>query len=146
MITITSYNEDWPKQFGEIRDCLRSELASESGGHGGDLHVEHFGSTAVPGLVSRPLLDLCVVAPDNAALPDLLADLDRLGYVYERVQRVPGLETFRRKGPDVPFLKHKRDFSPHHLFASVSGSPALARHLGARRPTRAKDSKSSRNQ
>ena len=32
MITITGYNEDWPKRFGEIRDCLRSELEGVSGG------------------------------------------------------------------------------------------------------------------
>ena len=128
MITITGYNEDWPKRFREIRDCLRSELAGE----GGDFEVEHFGSTAVPGLAGRPLLDLCVVVPDASGLPALLGGLDRLGYVYQRAQRVPGLETFRRKGPDVPFLAHKRDFSPHHLYASVSGAPDLGRHLAFR--------------
>ncbi len=103
MITITGYNEDWPKGFGEIRDCLRSELAGE----GGAFEVEHFGSTAVPGLAARPVLDLCVVVPDASGLPALMRGLDRLGYVHERAQRVPGLETFRRKGPDVPFLKHR---------------------------------------
>ncbi len=125
MITVTGYNEDWPKRFGEIRDCLRSELGDEAGA----FEVEHFGSTAVEGLVARPLLDLCVVVPDASTLPALLGGLDRLGYVYERVQGVPGLETFRRKGPDVPFLAHKRDFAPHHLYASVADSPELGRHL-----------------
>ena len=128
MITITSYNEDWPKRFEEIRDCLRSELAGE----GGDFDVEHFGSTAVPGLVARPLLDLCVVAPDPSAFTPIFSGLARLGYVYQQAQRVPGLQTFRRKGPDVPFLEHKRDFSPHHLFVSVRGSLELARHLAFR--------------
>ena len=47
MITVTSYNEDWPKRFKEIRDCLVTELAGE----GGAVQVEHVGSTAVPGLV-----------------------------------------------------------------------------------------------
>ena len=128
MITITGYNEDWPKRFGEIRDCLQSELAGE----GGAFEVEHFGSTAVPGLAARPVLDLCVVVPDESDLPSLLAGLDRLGYVYERAQGVPGLETLRRKGPDVPILAHKRDFSPHHLYAAVRGATDLARHLAFR--------------
>ena len=128
MITITGYDEDWPKRFQEIRDCLRSELHGE----GGDFEVEHFGSTAVPGLVARPLLDLCVVVPEVSALPALMGGLDRLGYVYERDQGVPGLETFRRKGPDVPFLAHKRDFSPHHLYASVLGSADIEQHLAFR--------------
>ena len=128
MITITGYNEDWPKFFGEIRDCLRSELAGE----GGAFEVEHFGSTAVPGLVARPLLDLCVVVSEQSQLPSLLGGLDRLGYVYARTQGVPGLETFKRKGPDVPFLAHKRDFSPHHLYAAVMGAADLGRHLAFR--------------
>lgn len=128
MIGITGYDQDWPKRFGEIRDCLRSELK----GDGGAFEVEHFGSTAVPGLVARPVLDLCVVVPEASALPALLRGLARLGYVYERARGVPGLETFRRKGPDVPLLAHKRDFSPHHLYAAVSGSPDLGRHLAFR--------------
>jgi GrpB-like predicted nucleotidyltransferase (UPF0157 family) len=128
MITITGYNEDWPRRFGEIRDCLRSELEAECG----PFDIEHFGSTAVPGLVARPLLDLCVVVPEASALPGFLGGLDRLGYIYERDQGVPGLETFRRKGPDVPFLAHKRDFSPHHLYAAVADSSDLGRHLAFR--------------
>ena len=75
MITITGYDEDWPRRFGEIRDCLRAELADECEA----FEVEHFGSTAVPGLVARPLLDLCVVVADESHLPSLLGGLDRLG-------------------------------------------------------------------
>ena len=134
VITITSYNEDWPERFGEIRDCLRAELAGEAGA----FEVEHFGSTAVPGLAARPVLDLCVVVPDASGLPALLRGLDRLGYVYEQAQRVPGLETLRRKGPDVPFLAHKRDFSPHHLYAAVSGAPDLGPTPSVPRPTQAR--------
>ena len=78
------------------------------------------------------MLDLCVVVPEASSLPALLGGLDRLGYIYERDQGVPGLATFRRKGPDVPFLAHKRDFSPHHLYAAVAGSADLGRHLAFR--------------
>ena len=78
------------------------------------------------------MLDLCVVVPEASSLPALLGGLDRLGYIYERDQGVPGLATFRRKGPDVPFLAHKRDFWPHHLYAAVAGSADLGRHLAFR--------------
>ena len=101
MITITGYDEDWPKGFGEIRDCLRSELAGE----GGAFEVEHFGSTAVPGLVARPLLDLCVVVPDESDLPALLGGLDRLGYVYEPAQRVPGARDLPAQGAGCAFSR-----------------------------------------
>ena len=125
MITVTSYNEDWPKKFREIRDCLRAELAEELGA----FHVEHIGSTAVPGLVSRPVLDICAVIPEESDMPTLISGLERLGYIHEADRGRPGLETFRRKGPDVPFLEHKRDFSPHHLSAAVLGTTELDREL-----------------
>ena len=128
MITITGYNEDWPKRFAEIRDCLRTELASE----GGAFEVEHIGSTAVPGLVARPVLDLCVVVPEPSDMPPLIGGLERLGYIHQGDRGVTGRETFRRKGPDVPFLPHKRDFAPHHLYASVKGARELGRYLAFR--------------
>jgi GrpB-like predicted nucleotidyltransferase (UPF0157 family) len=52
-------------------------------------------------------------------------------------QGQPGLETFRRKGPDVPFLKHKRDFAPHHLYAAILGARVLRRYLAFRDHLRA---------
>ncbi len=128
MISVTSYDEDWPKRFREIRDCLRSELAEEVGA----FKVEHIGSTAVPGLVSRPVLDICVVVPEASDMPSLIGGLERLGYIHEAGRGPPGLETFRRRGPDVPFLEHKRDFSPHHLFASILGDSELRRYLAFR--------------
>ncbi len=128
MIAVTSYDEDWPKRFEEIRDCLVTELAGE----GGAVQVEHVGSTAVPGLVSRPVLDICIIVPQASDMPSLIGGLGRLGYIHETDQGRPGLETFRRKGPDVPFLKHKRDFSPHHLYAAILGAWAVRRYLAFR--------------
>ncbi len=128
MIAVTSYNEDWPKRFREVRDCPRAELAGEVGA----LKIEHFGSTAVPGLVSRPVLDICVVVPEASDMPSLIGGLERLGYVYQADEGRLGLETFRRRGPDVPFLEHKRDFAPHLLYASVLGASELRRCLAFR--------------
>jgi GrpB-like predicted nucleotidyltransferase (UPF0157 family) len=128
MITVTSYNEDWPKRFREIRDTLRTELVQEMGA----FKIEHIGSTAVPGLVSRPVLDICIVIPEASDMPTLISGLEGLGYIHEPDRGRSGLETFRRKGPDVPFLEHKRDFSPHHLSASILGDPELGRLLAFR--------------
>lgn len=125
MIAITDYNEAWPKWFSEIRDCLYTELADEVGAFA----VEHIGSTAVPGLVARPLLDLCVVVSEASDMPSLMGGLERLGYIHQEVQGGPGLEAFRRRGPDVPFLEHKRDFSPHNLYASIGGTRELGNCL-----------------
>ena len=108
MITIVGYNEDWPRKFGEIHACLIDLLVEEDPGLG----VEHIGSTAVEGLVARPILDLCVVVSKESRKKSVIQGLERIGYIHERHVGVGGAETFRRKGPDVPFLPSKCDFSP----------------------------------
>ncbi len=125
MITIVGYNEDWPKKFGEIHACLIDLLVEEDPG----LEVEHIGSTAVEGFVARPILDLCVVVSEESRKKSVIQGLERIGYIHEGHVGVGGAETFRRKGPDVPFLPSKRDFSPHRPFASVKGDAVLDGYL-----------------
>ncbi len=125
MITIVGYNEDWPKKFEEIHACLIDLLVEEDPG----LEVEHIGSTAVEGLVARPILDLHVVVSEESRKASVITGLERIGYIHEGHVGVGSAETFRRKGPDVPFLPSKRDFSPHRLFASVKGDAVLDGYL-----------------
>ena len=128
MITIVGYNEDWPKKFAEIQVCLLDLLVEEDP----DLEVEHIGSTAVEGLVARPILDLHVAVSEESRRASVITGLERLGYIREGKLGVSGPDMFRRKGPDVPFLPSKRDFSPHRLFTSVKGGAAFAQHLAFR--------------
>ena len=128
MITVVGYNEDWPKKFAEIRVCLLDLLAEEDP----DLEVQHIGSTAVEGLVARPILDLHVVASEESRKASVITGLERLGYVREGRLGPSGPDMFRRKGPAVPFLPNRRDFSPHRLFASVKGDASLGEYLAFR--------------
>lgn len=125
MITIVGYDEDWPKKFNEIHACLLDLLVEEDP----NLEVEHIGSTAVEGLVGRPILDLYVVVSEESRRASVITGLERIGYIHEGHLGVGSAATFRRKGPDVPFLPSKRDFSPHRLFASVKGDAVLEGYL-----------------
>ena len=66
----------------------------------GDLAVaiEHVGSTAVPGLAAKPIIDLVVVIASRAQLPAVIAALARLGYIHEGDKGIPGREAFDRAG------------------------------------------------
>ena len=59
-ITISAYDAEWPAQFEAIKDELASDLAEESIPI---LSIEHVGSTSVPGLVAKPIIDILVVIP-----------------------------------------------------------------------------------
>ena len=72
-IEIVPYNPDWPTQFAAIGACLRSALGNLA------LRIDHIGSTSVPGLPAKDILDIQVTA---AQIDNTIADrIARLGYI-----------------------------------------------------------------
>ena len=128
MITISDYDPAWPAQFDEVRACLLEELPEESG----IVEVEHVGSTAVPGLAAKPMIDIHVVIAEESHLGRMITELAHLGYIHKGDRGVMGREAFQRKGPDVPLRDPRMDWAPHHLYVSVEGSRELDRHLALR--------------
>ncbi len=77
-IAITSYDPEWPLQFEEEAALLWNVLPAPL-----CLRIEHFGSTAVPGLDAKPILDLLVgVESAEEAKRDAVPIMSHLGYAY----------------------------------------------------------------
>jgi GrpB-like predicted nucleotidyltransferase (UPF0157 family) len=73
---LVSYDPDWPRLFEKERAHLLTLLPEGA-------RIEHFGSTAVPGLAAKPVVDLLVEVPDlEAAKRDLAPKLEDEGYDY----------------------------------------------------------------
>jgi GrpB-like predicted nucleotidyltransferase (UPF0157 family) len=91
-IRIVDYDPEWPMRFERERARLRSALGASA------LSIEHIGSTAVPGLAAKPIVDVLVVVrdPEDSAL---VAPLERADYQL-RV-REPGHRMFRTPERDV---------------------------------------------
>jgi GrpB-like predicted nucleotidyltransferase (UPF0157 family) len=74
-IVIAGYDPSWPEKFQKHAALITQALGS------GALRIEHVGSTSVPGLAAKPIIDIVVVVADSsddaAYLPALLA----AGYV-----------------------------------------------------------------
>jgi GrpB-like predicted nucleotidyltransferase (UPF0157 family) len=125
-IELVAYDPAWPARFAAEADVLRATLGPEA-----ITDIAHFGSTAVPGLAAKPIIDILLMTPDfaaaRAAFPDKLAPL---GYVFwrddpnpERLYFVKGLPPFGAK-------------RTHHLHVIPPDSPKwdqvrFARHLAA---------------
>ncbi len=112
-VIVADYDPAWPRLFEELRDRVVAAL--------GDLvvAVEHVGSTAVPGLPAKPIVDLDVVIATAADLPAAIERLATLGYVHRGDLGIPGREAFSRPS-DTP---------PHHLYVCARDSTELRRHL-----------------
>ncbi len=83
--------------------------------------VEHIGSTAVPGLVAKPILDLLAGLQPLDVAPGVAA-MEALGYEYLGEYGIPGREFFRKGG----------DARTHHVHAVELGGPQWVRHVAFR--------------
>lgn len=78
-IIIVPYDPDWVRMYEEEEALLRSRLPS-----GVVMLIEHYGSTAVPGLAAKPVIDILVaVTSFEAAKEGCNSVLEELGYGYD---------------------------------------------------------------
>ncbi len=106
-VDLRRYDRRWPGLFSREAERLRRELRS------GILAVEHIGSTAIPGMPAKPLLDMMAAVSGRADLDGLERILRRLGYQPLGPMGVPGRLLYTR-GP--------RSGRTHHLsFAALDG-------------------------
>ena len=76
-ISIAEYDHTWPTRFDHVSHHLNTALS------GLDYRIEHVGSTAVPGLAAKPIIDLDVVIGDWTEFATLRAALEEIGYEHE---------------------------------------------------------------
>jgi GrpB-like predicted nucleotidyltransferase (UPF0157 family) len=76
-VEIVPYDPAWPSRFEQERSLLKRALAPWLTGP-----VEHIGSTAVPGLIAKPVIDIMAAVESLAASADAIAAAGDLGYVY----------------------------------------------------------------
>jgi GrpB-like predicted nucleotidyltransferase (UPF0157 family) len=124
-VEIVDYDPAWPRVFEELRWALEAPLGGIA------LAIEHVGSTSIPGLAAKPIIDLdIVVAPADVARA--IEALASLGYVHEGDNGVPGREAFARESGEVPRTSPTRAWPVHHLYVCPSDSAELARHIAFR--------------
>src|SRR5690348_16636517 len=75
-VLLVPYNRDWPAAFARERDRLRSALGSTA------VRIEHNGSTAVPGLAAKPVIDIQISVERLQPMDAYAPPLERLGYVH----------------------------------------------------------------
>jgi len=74
-ILIVDYDPQWPELFKREADRIRAALGSRA------LRIEHTGSTSVPGLAAKPVIDVLLVVTDSADEGAYLPALEAAGYV-----------------------------------------------------------------
>ncbi len=115
-VIIEPYDPTWPAQFEGYRAPIAAALGELA------LDIIHLGSTAVPGLAAKPIIDMIVVIAAEADLAETIRRLATIGYQFEGDLGVAGRYAF--------------DYPPgtarHHLYVCALGNPAIERQVAFR--------------
>jgi GrpB-like predicted nucleotidyltransferase (UPF0157 family) len=95
VIRIESYDANWPQRFAELGRRLRSALGDVA------LRIDHIGSTAVPGLAAKPVIDIQISVASLEPVDPFREPLERLGYVY-RADNPERTKRYFREPPSEP--------------------------------------------
>jgi GrpB-like predicted nucleotidyltransferase (UPF0157 family) len=98
-ITLVEYDPLWPEYFAREAWRIKNILGNRA------LRVEHVGSTSVPGLVAKPIIDMLLVVVDSADEPSYAPALEAAG--YRLTIREPEWHQHRLfKGPEININLH----------------------------------------
>src|SRR5688572_16829708 len=86
--TVAPYSSAWPQQFEEQAAIIRNAI--------GHLHprIDHIGSTSVPSLAAKPVIDILVGVTEDAHLPLVVKPMQEAGYTYFKIYE-----------PDMPYRR-----------------------------------------
>lgn len=98
-VTLLEYDPEWPNRFDREAIRIRSVLGNKA------LQIEHVGSTSVPGLCAKPIIDILLVVIDSADETTYVPDLEKAGYTL-RIREPEWFEHRLFKGPDTDINLH----------------------------------------
>lgn len=117
-IIIEEYQSAWPQRFNEEKERLSPLLPASS-------HIEHIGSTSVPGLAAKPVIDIMIGLADFSNANSLIGPITTLGYEY--------LDQFEDVMPYRRFFRRFQDgLRTHHIHMVEIGTEFWKRHLAFR--------------
>ena len=76
IVELAPYSAEWPQLFGQLSRSFRSALGDVA------IRIDHIGSTAVPGLAAKPIIDIQISVQDFEPLDAYRVPLQQLGYVF----------------------------------------------------------------
>ncbi len=100
-LAVVPYQSGWKELFEREADLLRSVLGEKA------LCIEHIGSTSIPGMVAKPIVDIMVAVVSLSQATKLIPVVEALGYEYEPRDTIPERVFFAKESSP--------EYRTHHL-------------------------------
>jgi len=126
-IIVQEYDPIWAKQFKDIKSVIELHLGALIIG------IEHVGSTSIPGMAAKPIIDLDIIIDnDRSVLNKVISSLDELGYNHVGDLGITGRDAFKRRNATTPNSATIRQWFKHNLYVCTIGSMGLSNHINFR--------------
>jgi len=113
---VVESSDRWPEMYEYEAKRLRRVLGDQI------VRIHHIGSTSVPGLAAKPIIDILLEVRSVEALDGYADDMRRLGYEPRGEFGIPGRRYYPKGG----------DRRTHHVHAFTADDPHVFRHLAFR--------------
>lgn len=120
---IEKYTSNWITNFEDLKREIESGLI------GIECQIEHIGSTAVPNLDSKPIIDIDIIYENESEFEIIKLGLIKIGYYHNGNQGIEKREVFKRDGKSIQEIL---DTITHHLYVCLKNSKAVERHILSR--------------
>jgi GrpB-like predicted nucleotidyltransferase (UPF0157 family)/quercetin dioxygenase-like cupin family protein len=113
-IVVTDYDPDWPAWFATVSGYVWPAVEDVA------MRIDHVGSTAVPGLAAKPIVDMDIVVASDRDVRPVMDRLATIGYRWRGDLGVPGRESLT--------LTTDKGLPAHHLYVVVEDNRAHLDH------------------
>jgi len=120
-VVVVDYDEEWPRRFDDLRARTWPVVSDVA------VRIEHVGSTSVPGLAAKPIIDMTVVVAGRGDVPLTIERLAALGYRHRGNLGIDDRDAF----------DHGRGLPRHNLYVCPEGTIGLVNQLAVREYLRA---------
>ncbi len=129
VIVVETYNSSWPLHFHLLHDFIWPHVCDIA------LSIEHVGSTSVPGLTAKPIIDVDIIIRDVKDLQPIVHKLSELGYIHQGNMGIDGRDSFSSAQVHAThFVDGCSQPSPsklfkHNLYVCIQHCLSLRNHL-----------------
>ncbi len=116
-VKVVAHDPNWSKLFKAEADEIAAILGPEA------IAIHHIGSTAIPNISAKPIIDILVEVHDIEKIDDFDGEMIKLGYQPKGEFGIPGRRFF---------IKGDDSTRTHHVHIFQTGDPEVERHLDFR--------------